>query len=97
MPKTPGSLDEALDNLEKDHEFLLQGDVFTQDVISTWIWYKTREGSGRHAAAAASVRVLPVLRHLTFRPAKVVGTLRVPFSVSNGTRSVPTTLLSEGG
>ncbi len=40
VPKTPGSLDEALDNLEKDHEFLLQGDVFTSDVISTWIWYK---------------------------------------------------------
>jgi len=40
VPKTPGSLDEALTNLEKDHEFLLQGDVFTPDVISTWIWYK---------------------------------------------------------
>ena len=40
VPKTPGSLDEALNNLEKDHEFLLQGDVFTSDVISTWIWYK---------------------------------------------------------
>jgi glutamine synthetase len=40
VPKTPGSLEEALSNLEKDHEFLLQGDVFTQDVISTWIWYK---------------------------------------------------------
>ena len=40
VPKAPGSLDEALNNLEKDHEFLLQGDVFTRDVISTWIWYK---------------------------------------------------------
>ena len=40
VPKTPGSLEEALNNLEKDHEFLLQGDVFTSDVISTWIWYK---------------------------------------------------------
>ncbi len=44
VPKAPGSLDEALDALEKDHEFLLRGDVFTPDVISTWIWYKrTRE------------------------------------------------------
>jgi glutamine synthetase len=40
VPKAPGSLDEALTALEKDHEFLLQGDVFTRDVISTWIWYK---------------------------------------------------------
>ena len=40
VPKTPGALDEALNCLEKDHEFLLQGDVFTPDVISTWIWYK---------------------------------------------------------
>jgi glutamine synthetase len=40
VPKTPGSLEEALNELEKDHEFLLQGDVFTKDVISTWIWYK---------------------------------------------------------
>ena len=37
---TPGSLGEALDELEKDHEFLLKGDVFTQDVIDTWIDYK---------------------------------------------------------
>ena len=40
VPKAPGSLDEALKNLERDHEFLLQGDVFTRDVIDTWIWYK---------------------------------------------------------
>lgn len=40
VPKTPGALDEALTALERDHEFLLQGDVFTRDVISTWIWYK---------------------------------------------------------
>lgn len=40
VPSTPGSLDEALNALEKDHEFLLKGDVFTQDVIDTWIEYK---------------------------------------------------------
>lgn len=40
VPKTPGSLGEALDALAKDHEFLLRGDVFTEDVISTWIDYK---------------------------------------------------------
>lgn len=40
IPQTPGSLQEALDNLERDHEFLLRGDVFTRDVIETWIQYK---------------------------------------------------------
>ncbi len=40
VPKTPGSLREALENLRKDHAFLLKGDVFTQDVIDTWIEYK---------------------------------------------------------
>jgi glutamine synthetase len=37
---TPGSLDEVLDALEADHQFLLKGDVFTQDVLTTWIKYK---------------------------------------------------------
>lgn len=40
VPTMPGSLEEALDNLEADHEFLLKGDVFTQDAIDTWIEYK---------------------------------------------------------
>jgi len=40
VPKTPGSLREALNALAADHEFLLQGDVFTRDVIETWIDYK---------------------------------------------------------
>ena len=37
---TPGSLREALSALEADHAYLLKGDVFTQDVIDTWISYK---------------------------------------------------------
>ena len=40
VPKTPGSLAEALDALEADHDFLLRGDVFTQDVVDTWLSYK---------------------------------------------------------
>ncbi len=40
VPKTPASLAEALDALEQDHQFLLKGDVFTPDVIDTWLWYK---------------------------------------------------------
>ena len=37
---TPGSLREALNALRDDHEFLLKGDVFTEDVLETWIDYK---------------------------------------------------------
>jgi glutamine synthetase len=40
VAKTPGSLSEVLDALERDHAFLLKGGVFTQDVIDTWIAYK---------------------------------------------------------
>lgn len=40
VPSMPASLEEALDNLESDHEFLLKGDVFTQDALDTWINYK---------------------------------------------------------
>ena len=40
IPSTPGSLAEALDALEKDHAFLLEGDVFTKDLIETYINYK---------------------------------------------------------
>lgn len=42
VAKTPGSLEEALNQLERDHEFLLQGDVFSEDVIDTWIWFKRK-------------------------------------------------------
>ena len=40
VPKAPGTLDEALDALEKDHKFLVEGNVFTQDVIDTYLSYK---------------------------------------------------------
>ncbi|MCX7913211.1 MAG: type I glutamate--ammonia ligase [Thermodesulfovibrionales bacterium] len=40
VPTMPSSLDEALNHLEEDHEYLLKGDVFTIDVIETWINYK---------------------------------------------------------
>jgi len=36
----PASLEAALDNPKRDHEFLLKGDVFTPDLIETWIDYK---------------------------------------------------------
>jgi len=40
VPSAPASLDEALAALERDHSFLLKGDVFTEDVINAWIDYK---------------------------------------------------------
>jgi len=40
MKTVSGSLSEALDALEHDHNFLLKGDVFTKDVIQTWLDYK---------------------------------------------------------
>jgi glutamine synthetase len=43
LNNVPGSLDEALDALEADHEFLLKGGVFTEDLIRTWIDYKRAE------------------------------------------------------
>ncbi len=42
VAKTPGSLEESLAALRADQAFLLRGDVFTPDVIDTWIWYKMK-------------------------------------------------------
>ncbi|MCD6122964.1 MAG: type I glutamate--ammonia ligase [Spirochaetales bacterium] len=52
--KTPGSLREALDELKRDNEYLLRGDVFTPDVIDTWIEYKLR-----HEVQALDLRPHP--------------------------------------
>lgn len=43
IPSVPGSLEQALKALKDDHEFLLKGDVFTDDVVETWIEYKTEK------------------------------------------------------
>jgi len=40
VPRTPATLDHALEALSADHEFLVRGDVFTEDLIETWISYK---------------------------------------------------------
>jgi glutamine synthetase len=43
VKQVPGSLDATLKALEADHDFLLKGDVFTQDVIETWVELKTKK------------------------------------------------------
>jgi glutamine synthetase len=40
VPSAPGSLDEALEALEDDHEYLLAGDVFSRDLLEAWIEWK---------------------------------------------------------
>jgi glutamine synthetase len=41
VPSMPGSLEESLHALERDYEFLLSGDVFTEELIERWIKYKS--------------------------------------------------------
>jgi glutamine synthetase len=45
IPELPTSLPAALKALQDDHEFLLEGGVFTQDLINTWIALKQKEAS----------------------------------------------------
>ncbi len=64
VPSMPGSLDEALACLEDDHGFLMRGDVFTEELIETFIDYKRK-----NEAEAVRLRPHPyefalVLRHL---------------------------------
>jgi glutamine synthetase len=54
VPSMPASLDEALDCLESDFEFLLKGDVFTAELIETFIAYKRK-----HEADAVRLRPHP--------------------------------------
>jgi glutamine synthetase len=40
VPSMPGSLESALDHLARDYQFLLKGDVFTEEMLNTYIDYK---------------------------------------------------------
>jgi len=42
IPKVPGSLAESIDALEKDHKFLLEGKVFEETLIDSWIQWKRK-------------------------------------------------------
>ncbi|MGD9763015.1 MAG: type I glutamate--ammonia ligase [Candidatus Binatia bacterium] len=57
----PASLEEALQYLKKDHAFLLKGDVFTEDVVETWIDYKMS-----NEVSALRLRPHPYEFHLYF-------------------------------
>jgi len=43
VPTMPGSLEEAIRELEADHDFLLQGGVFSEDLLDTWVSYKREQ------------------------------------------------------
>jgi glutamine synthetase len=61
VKSTPGSLQQALDALEDDHAFLCRGDVFTKDVVETWLDYKrTKE------VEAVALRPHPYEFHLYY-------------------------------
>ena len=61
FPKAPGSLDESLAALQADHAFLTAGGVFTDDLIETWIDYKTE-----HEVAPLKNRPHPYEFHLYY-------------------------------
>jgi len=61
IQSVPGSLGEALDHLEKDHQFLLEGGVFSEDLIQTWIDYKRT-----NEVAAVNLRPHPMEFELYF-------------------------------
>jgi glutamine synthetase len=61
VPRMPASLEQALDALEEDHDFLLKGDVFTKDVIEMWLDYK-RE----HEVQASRLRPTPFEYYLYY-------------------------------
>ncbi|MFW2331039.1 MAG: type I glutamate--ammonia ligase [Nitrospinota bacterium] len=46
VPSLPASLEEALEALKDDHQFLLQGEVFSEDLIEKWIDYKMESEVG---------------------------------------------------
>jgi glutamine synthetase len=46
IPQMPSSLEQSINALEKNHDFLLKGDVFTEDAIASWIEWKRDEISG---------------------------------------------------
>ena len=61
IKSTPGSLGEVLEALKKDHDYLLVGDVFTEELLETWINYKKK-----NEMDAIALRPHPYEFHLYF-------------------------------
>lgn len=61
VPHVAGSLGEALDSLEADHEFLLKGDVFSKEIIETWLSSKREKD-----VDPVRLRPVPYEYHLYF-------------------------------
>ncbi|MFP5298171.1 MAG: type I glutamate--ammonia ligase [Actinomycetota bacterium] len=61
VPQVVDSLDKALDALEADHDYLLEGGVFTEDVITSWVDYKRK-----HEVDALRLRPHPYEFHLYY-------------------------------
>jgi glutamine synthetase len=61
IKSTPGSLGEVLEALKKDHDYLLAGDVFTEELLETWINYKKK-----NEMDAIALRPHPYEFHLYF-------------------------------
>jgi glutamine synthetase len=61
IPSMPGSLDEALGELSKDHKFLTEGGVFAEDYVELWINYKKK-----NEADAVRMRPHPYEFHLYY-------------------------------
>ena len=65
VPQVPGSLEQALDALEADSDFLRAGGVFTDDLLETWVDLQAQPRGRRPAPPPPPLRVHALLRHLT--------------------------------
>jgi NDP-sugar pyrophosphorylase family protein len=77
VPSMPGSLEDALDALARDNAFLLKGDVFTEELLSTYIDYKrSKEVDAVRLRPHLSSRCTTTSRDVVGRPSFVVGEAR---------------------
>jgi hypothetical protein len=89
VKSTPGSLEDVLDALEADHEFLLKGDVFTKDVVETWVEYKrSKEVDAIRLVHPYNSRCITTFRPVALNSASVAET-RVAQDWDDGALRLP--------